>query len=148
MTRFMFRALNELKSDIIVVDKLLETTSTANYSKSAHRIKNVHMQNMSLLFYITHLVACQCSQLHARAKNLIQQSQSQPTKWMPITKLQTPSQQEVRGIHRLMYIVSAIIHRTMYCTSIRPVAPTWSFLSHSIKAIQSYHSTRAVIRDK
>ena len=104
MTRFMFRALNELKSDIIVVDKLLETTSTANYSKSAYKIKNAHMQNMSLqLLYITHLVACQCSQLHARATNLIQQSQSQPTKWRPITKLYTPSQQEVRGIHRSMY---------------------------------------------
>ena len=48
MTRIMFR---ELKSDIIVVDKLLETTS-ANYSKSTHRIKNVHMQNMSLLLLL------------------------------------------------------------------------------------------------
>ena len=61
MTRFMFKALNELKSDIIVVDKFLETTSTANYSKSTHKIKNAHMQNMSLLLLllcITHLVAC------------------------------------------------------------------------------------------
>ena len=33
MTRVMFRALNELKSDAFVVDKLLETTSTADYSK-------------------------------------------------------------------------------------------------------------------
>ena len=48
MTRFIFRALNELKSDIIAVDKLLETTSKANYSKSAHRIRNAYMQNMSL----------------------------------------------------------------------------------------------------
>ena len=39
MTRTMFRALKELKSGIVGVDKLLETTSTANYSKSAHKIK-------------------------------------------------------------------------------------------------------------
>ena len=71
-------ALIELKSDIIVADKCLEITSTANYSKSAHRIKNACMQNMSLLLlYITHLVAC--SHLHAKAKYLIQQSQLQPT---------------------------------------------------------------------
>ena len=58
MTRFIFR--NELKSDIIVIDKRLETTSTANYSKSKHRTKNACMQNRSLLLlYITHLVACQ-----------------------------------------------------------------------------------------
>ena len=76
MTRFMFRALNQLKSDIIVVDKLLETTTTAKYSNSTHRIKNACMQNMPLLLlYIAHLVACQCSQLNARATNLIQQSQ-------------------------------------------------------------------------
>ena len=49
MTRVMFKALNELKSNIIVVDKLLETTSTANYSKSTQRITNGHMQNMSAL---------------------------------------------------------------------------------------------------
>ena len=59
MTRSMFRTLNELKSDIVVVDKPLETTSTATYSKSTHRSKNVHMLNMSLLLlYITHLVVC------------------------------------------------------------------------------------------
>ena len=61
MTRIMFRALNELKSDRIVVDKLLETTSTENYSKRGHRIKNEKkMQDVSLLLllYITHLVAC------------------------------------------------------------------------------------------
>ena len=34
----IFRALNELKTDIIVVDKRLETTPTVNYSKGAHRI--------------------------------------------------------------------------------------------------------------
>ena len=39
----MFKALYELKSNIIV-DKLLETTSTANYSKSTHIIKNAHIQ--------------------------------------------------------------------------------------------------------
>ena len=72
LSSYMFRALTELKSDVIVVDKLLETTSTANYSKSTHRIKNEHMQNMSLLsLYITHLVACQCNELHVRATNLI-----------------------------------------------------------------------------
>ena len=49
MTRFMFKALNELKSNIIIVDKFWETTATANYSKSAHRIKNGRLQNMSLL---------------------------------------------------------------------------------------------------
>ena len=38
-----------LISDIVVVDTLLETTSTANYSKSAYKIKNAHMQNMYLL---------------------------------------------------------------------------------------------------
>ena len=38
MTRIMFRALNELKSDIIVVDKLMGTNLT-NYSS---------MQNMPL----------------------------------------------------------------------------------------------------
>ena len=43
----MFRALNELKSDIVVEKHLATTTSAANYSKSAHRIKNAHMQNMS-----------------------------------------------------------------------------------------------------
>ena len=43
MTRNMFRALNELKIDIVAVDKLSLTTSTANYSKSSHRIKNAHM---------------------------------------------------------------------------------------------------------
>ena len=48
----MFRALNELKSDVIVVDKLLETTSTANYAKSTYRIKNARMQNMSLLLVL------------------------------------------------------------------------------------------------
>ena len=48
MIRSMFRALDELKP-YVVVDKLLETTSTANYSKSTHKIKNVHMQNISLL---------------------------------------------------------------------------------------------------
>ena len=31
MTRIIFRTQIELKSDIIVVDKYLETTSTANY---------------------------------------------------------------------------------------------------------------------
>ena len=86
MARSMFRTVNELKSNTVVGDKLLETASTVNYSRSAHITKNAHMQNMSLLLiYITHMVACQCSQLHARAKNLIQESQS--TKWMPITKL-------------------------------------------------------------
>ena len=81
MTRTMFRALKELKSGIVGVDKLLETTSTANYSKSAHKIKNEHMQNMSSMNIIlyTQIVACQCSQLHAIARNLIQQSQLQPT---------------------------------------------------------------------
>ena len=42
MTRSMFRSLNELKSNIVVVDKLLETTLIANYSKSTHRIKHAH----------------------------------------------------------------------------------------------------------
>ena len=53
---------NQLKSDIIVVDKLLETASIANYSKNTYRIKNVHMQNMSLLLllYITHMVTYKC----------------------------------------------------------------------------------------
>ena len=70
MTRIIFRALNEQTSDITVIDKRLETTSTANYSQSAHRIKNARLQNMSLLvlLYITHLVACKCSELHARAQ--------------------------------------------------------------------------------
>ena len=65
----MFRALTELKSDIIIVDKLVETTSTTNYSKSTHRIKNTRMQNISLLLllYITHLVAYHCSQLQSVA---------------------------------------------------------------------------------
>ena len=64
----MFRALNKLKSDI-VVNTPLETTSIANYSKGGHRINNAHMQNMFLLLlYITHVVPCQCRQLHARAK--------------------------------------------------------------------------------
>ena len=62
----MFRALNKLKSDI-VVNTPLETTSIANYSKGGHRINNAHMQNMFLLLlYITHVVPCQCRQLHAR----------------------------------------------------------------------------------
>ena len=68
-----------------------------------------------LLYILTHLVACKCSQLHGRANNIIQQSQSQPTKWMTITKLQIPSQQEVKGIHRLMYHISydiSYINRT------------------------------------
>ena len=34
MARSIFTALNELKSYIVVVDKRLETTSTANYSKN------------------------------------------------------------------------------------------------------------------
>ena len=74
MTINMFRGLNELISDIVVcggvfvvvvvvvvvvVDKRLETTSIVNYSKRAHRIKNAHMPNMSLLLlvYTTRLVA-------------------------------------------------------------------------------------------
>ena len=78
MTRIMLRAVNELKSDI-AVDKHLETTSTANYSKRAYRIKNACMQNMSLINIIIYnstsslpvqLRACQ-------SKNLIQQSQTQ-----------------------------------------------------------------------
>ena len=40
MTKIMLRALHELKLDIIVVDRLLETTSTANYLKSTCRTKN------------------------------------------------------------------------------------------------------------
>ena len=55
MIRSMFRTLNELKSDI-VVEKHLET-STTNYSKCAHRIKNMHMQNMSctiIILYSSH----------------------------------------------------------------------------------------------
>ena len=60
MTRNMFRALNEVKSEI-VVHKPLETASTENMFSL-------------LLLYITHMVACQCSQLQVRAKNLIQQS--------------------------------------------------------------------------
>ena len=61
MTRSISRGLNELKLDTVAVDKLLETSSTANYSKRAHRIKNAHMDNMDnmslllLLLYITHL---------------------------------------------------------------------------------------------
>ena len=47
MAKSMLWALNEQKSDIVVADKLVETTSTANYSKNAHRIINV--QNMCLL---------------------------------------------------------------------------------------------------
>ena len=87
MTRIMFRALIELKSDIIVVDKLLETNSTANYSKSAKHVFTIIIIIIIIIIYNTHLVACQCSQLHARGKSLIQQSQLQQTKWMPITKL-------------------------------------------------------------
>ena len=37
MTKILFRALIELKSDIIVVDKPLKT---AKYSQSTHRITN------------------------------------------------------------------------------------------------------------
>ena len=48
MTWSMF---NELKSDIVVGDKSLETTYTANYSKSAHRIKNEHMQKSFDYYY-------------------------------------------------------------------------------------------------
>ena len=85
MTRSMFQGLNELKSHIVGIDKLLVTTSTANCSKRTptYTIKIVNMQNMYLLLlllYITHVVACQCSQLHAKVKNLIQQSKSEPTK--------------------------------------------------------------------
>ena len=36
MTRSTFRTLNELKSDIVVFDKLLETASTGIDPKSAH----------------------------------------------------------------------------------------------------------------
>ena len=83
------------------------STSCHALTKSAHRITNAHMLNKSLLLllYMTHLGlrACQCCQLHARAKNSIQQSQLQPTKCMPITKLWTPSQQEVGVIHQSMY---------------------------------------------
>ena len=39
--RSMVRELNKLKSDIVVMDTVLET-SAANYSKGAHRIKNAH----------------------------------------------------------------------------------------------------------
>ena len=46
MTRIMFRALNELKADIFVVDNLLETISTAIYLKSAHRIKNAPAEHV------------------------------------------------------------------------------------------------------
>ena len=77
MTRIMFRELIELKSDI-VVDKLLETTSIANYSKSAHRMR---AYKTCLYYYYynppgslpVQLVACQ-------SKDLIQQSQLQLTK--------------------------------------------------------------------
>ena len=52
MTWSMVRALNELKSDIVVVDTCLrlETTPTAIYLKNAHRIKNVHI----IIIYNTH----------------------------------------------------------------------------------------------
>ena len=108
MTSIMFRALNELNSYIIVVDKLLKTSSTAYFSKCAHRIKNMNMLNMSLLLllYITHLVAYQCNQLHARAK----QSNSAVT----ITTNKMDAQNKTidskstgsGGIHRLMYHTS------------------------------------------
>ena len=39
MTRSMFRGLSELQSDNVVVDKHSGTTSTANYSPRAYRIK-------------------------------------------------------------------------------------------------------------
>ena len=86
----MFRALNELKSDVAVVDKLLKTPSTIHYSKSTHRIKNAHMQNINnftIIIYISPTVACWYSHLHARVKNLIKQPQLLPTKWRQITKL-------------------------------------------------------------
>ena len=51
MTR-MFRTLNELKSEIIVVDKLLETSSIANYSKSTQRIKNAACNLLLLLLLL------------------------------------------------------------------------------------------------
>ena len=97
----IFRALNELTSCSGDVDKHLEMTSTTNYPKSAHRITNLYIQNMSLLLlYITHLVTCQCSHLHAnlRVKHLIHPSHSKPTKWMQIptlSSLSSPCQQEV-----------------------------------------------------
>ena len=89
MTQSMFRALNELKSDSAVLNKVLERASKVNYSKSTHRNNILHMQYMFLLLllYKNHLVAGQYSQLYAKAKYLIQQSQSQLTKCMPITIL-------------------------------------------------------------
>ena len=50
MIMSMFMVLNELKSYIVVVDQLLETTSTAHYyKKCTNIIKNGHMQNMSFV---------------------------------------------------------------------------------------------------
>ena len=43
MTRIIFRALYQLKSDLIVVDKLLETASTVYYSTRTHGNKNAHI---------------------------------------------------------------------------------------------------------
>ena len=67
----MFKALNELNSDIVVVDKSLKTTSTANYPKRAHscRIKKCPHAKKVLLLYITHQVARPCSHLHAGKKS-------------------------------------------------------------------------------
>ena len=126
MTRFMFRALNELKSDIIVVDKLLETPSTANYSKGTHRITNACMQNMSLLLlYITILVACWCSQLYARATNLIQQSQSQNYRFQVNRKWE-------------VYIDWCIIHCMMYHTSYDVSFINWTQCFYLITQLSRY----------
>ena len=51
MARIMFRALTELKSYIIVVDKPLEKASTANYLTSAHRIKNAACKTCLYYYY-------------------------------------------------------------------------------------------------
>ena len=52
MTRILFRALIELKSDIIVVDKPLETTSTANYSKTHTELKRRTCKICLYYYYI------------------------------------------------------------------------------------------------
>ena len=62
MTRNMFLALKELKSDIVVVDKLLKKTSTTKYLKKDAHAKHIVIAN------IYHSPASFPVQFHAKAK--------------------------------------------------------------------------------
>ena len=66
----MFSALNKLKADG-VVDKLLDTTSTANYSNRTHRIqKSTHEKHVVTIITIYYYYYKTPGSLPVQAKNV------------------------------------------------------------------------------